>query len=256
MHSRLSHDSVTDPAAMVKAAERLGLIEICFTDHFDRTPNERWTDQIFTKEEYDAVYGNIASRSVKIRRGVEFGLLDSNVGENYDIEKWLSPDFVIGSVHYAEGEEVYQKPFWEGRSVKESFTAYLLEELKLVRLHRGFDVLGHLNYACKTPNNPSGEPLLYPIHKDIIDEILKTIVDKGIGLEVNTSGKDKVGMFLPDKDILLRYRELGGEIVTVGSDSHDDKRVGQYAREAAGLVGSVFGYVCTFEARCPIYHKI
>ena len=75
-------------------------------------------------------------------------------------------------------------------------------------------------------------------------------------MEINTSGVDRVGDFLPSKAFLKRFKELGGEIVTVGSDAHDPSRVGQYTAEALEILKEIFGYVCTFERRKPIYHKL
>ena len=85
---------------------------------------------------------------------------------------------------------------------------------------------------------------------------MKTVIAKGKGMEINTSGVDRVGDFLPSAPFLKRYKELGGEIVTVGSDAHDPSRVGQYAKEALDILKDVFGYVCTFENRKPIFHKL
>jgi histidinol-phosphatase (PHP family) len=81
-------------------------------------------------------------------------------------------------------------------------------------------------------------------------------VSKGKGLEMNTSGVDRCGNFLPTADIVRRFRELGGEIVTIGSDAHAAKRVGQYAFDACEILRDIFGYVCTFEDRKPIFHKL
>ena len=83
-----------------------------------------------------------------------------------------------------------------------------------------------------------------------------TVADKGKGMEINTSGVDRVGDFLPSRDFIKRFRELGGEIVTVGSDSHDATRVGQYVDGAIELAKDVFGYVCTFESRRAVYHRL
>ena len=74
-------------------------------------------------------------------------------------------------------------------------------------------------------------------------------------MEMNTSGVDRCGDFLPYEAIFRRFKELGGEIVTVGSDAHTASRVGQYADRACGILGDIFGYVCTFEDRKPIFHK-
>ena len=82
------------------------------------------------------------------------------------------------------------------------------------------------------------------------------LVAKGKGMEINTSGVDRCGCFLPEKIHLQRFRELGGEIITLGSDAHDPSRVGQYAKEALDILKDVFGHVCTFENRKPIFHKL
>ena len=90
----------------------------------------------------------------------------------------------------------------------------------------------------------------------MLDEILKTLAAKGKGLEMNTSGVDRSVGFLPTIDFFRRFQELGGEIVTVGSDAHRCERVGQYCDTAEKLLGDIFGYVCTFQDRQPIFHKI
>ena len=85
---------------------------------------------------------------------------------------------------------------------------------------------------------------------------MKVLVQKGKGMEINTSGVDRAGVYLPNAEFLKRFKELGGEIVTVGSDAHDASRVGQYVPEALEILKDIFGYVCTFEARKPIFHKL
>jgi histidinol-phosphatase (PHP family) len=73
---------------------------------------------------------------------------------------------------------------------------------------------------------------------------------------MNSSGVDRTGGFLPTADVVRRFRELGGEIVTIGSDAHKSDRVGQYSKEACDILKDIFGYVCTFEDRKPIFHKL
>ena len=84
----------------------------------------------------------------------------------------------------------------------------------------------------------------------------RIVIAKGKGMEINTSGVDRAGDFLPSAAFLKRYKELGGEIVTLGSDAHAPDRVGQYASEAMAILKDIFGYVCTFADRKPIFHKI
>jgi len=125
-----------------------------------------------------------------------------------------------------------------------------------VQAHDEFDVLGHLTFLSKAWANPTKRPIRYDDHREIADEIMKELVRKGKGLEINTSGFDPCGVYLPSADYLHRFKELGGEIVTVGSDAHNPERVGQYCMDACGLACEIFGHVCTFEDRKPIFHKL
>jgi len=256
MHSNVSFDSECPPRDMITAAEKMGLREICFTDHYDANDIKGRGGDFFSVEDYTNKYADISSKSVLLRRGVEFGLTMWNQNELVALDKELCFDFVIGSVHYAGGTDPYFPDFWEGVTVREAFEKYLVQTLDCVKVHDGFDVLGHINYVCKSTYNPTHEPLCYRDHADICDEIMRTLVHKGKGMEINTSGVDRVGTFLPAADFIKRYRELGGEIITVGSDAHDASRVGQYIEGALEIAKEIFGYVCTFEGRRAIYHKL
>jgi histidinol-phosphatase (PHP family) len=85
---------------------------------------------------------------------------------------------------------------------------------------------------------------------------MRELIKRGKGMEINTSGLDRVGDFLPSRAHIKRFRELGGEIITVGSDAHDPSRVGQYTSEACEIAKDIFGYVCTFEGRKVKFNKI
>lgn len=75
-------------------------------------------------------------------------------------------------------------------------------------------------------------------------------------MEINTSGVDRVGEFLPSARFLQRFYELGGRVVTVGSDAHTPDRVGQHVDRALSLLKEIFGHVCTFETRQPVFHPL
>ena len=113
-----------------------------------------------------------------------------------------------------------------------------------------------MSYICKARAHPDPKPLYLKDHREIVDEILKILVQKGKGMEINTSGVDRCGDFLPREEFFRRFKELGGEIVTIGSDAHNTQRVGQYAGQACEMMKDIFGYVCTFEGRKPIFHKL
>ena len=256
MHSTVSGDGKSTAAEMVQAAQAAGLKEICFTDHMDYIKRKDKKAMSIDIEEYHRAYDHLEVPGLMIRKGVEFGLTRWNQAEMAEFLKLRRFDFVLGSLHYIEDVDPYEACYWEGRPVKESYRVYLEELLECVRVHDDYDVLGHLTYACKSPYNPTHEPLLFEDFHEITDEIMRVVIAKGKGMEVNSSGVDAAGVFLPSADYLRRYKELGGEIITIGSDAHNTVRVGQYADRSLAILKDIFGYVCTFEDRKPIFHKL
>ena len=256
MHTIVSFDGRDRGLDMALAAKNAGLKEICFTDHLDYDPLGKMGVLAFDTDIYNAEYDALEVPGLKIRRGMEFGMTVDN-REQFKKDLQRRPfDFVLGSIHFVDDLDVYFPEFWEGKSLFEAERKFLETTLECVRLHDDFDVLAHLTYIAKATANPAPRPVPFAQHREIVDEILKVVADKGKGLEINTSGVDRCGGFLPTADYFRRFRELGGEIVTIGSDAHSASRVGQYSREACGILGEIFGHVCTFAERKPIFHKL
>ena len=256
MHSRVSFDGHDTGEALARTALERGLKEICFTDHLDYDPLGQMGKLDFDTEAYNAEYDHLEIPGLKIRRGMEFGMDRGNVSLFQKDLKRRPFDFVLGSIHFVDDLDVYFEPFWSGKTVFQAERRCLEETLACVQLHEDFDVLAHLTYISKTHCHPAPRPLPYDEHQEIVDEILKALAVRGKGLELNTSGLDRCGGFLPTADFFRRFKELGGEIVTIGSDAHRCDRVGQYTFEACQILKDIFGYVCTFENRKPIFHKL
>ena len=256
MHSRVSFDGHDRGMDMALAAKAAGLKEICFTDHLDYDPLGRMGVMAFDTAAYDAEYDALEVPGLKLRKGMEFGLTVDNRAQFQKDLRRRHFDFVLGSIHFVDDQDVYFPPFWEGKSVFEAERRYLEATLACVRIHDDFDVLAHLTYIGKTTAHHAPRPVPYAEHRELVDEILKTLAAKGKGLELNTSGLDRCGGFLPTPDYFRRFKELGGEIVTVGSDAHRSDRVGQYSKDACQVLKEIFGYVCTFEGRKPVFHKL
>lgn len=256
MHSRVSFDGHDTGLDMAKAALAAGLKEICFTDHVDYDPLGRMGKLDFDTETYNAEYDHLEIPGLKICRGMEFGMDIHNLERfKKDLQR-RDFDFVLGSIHFVDDLDVYFEPYWHGKTIFQAERRYLEATLDSVKLHDDFDVLAHLTYISKAKCHPASRPVPYQEHREIIDEILRVLASKGKGMEMNTSGVDRCGDFLPSADIFRRFKELGGEIVTVGSDSHTCSRVGQHSHDACGILQDIFGYVCTFQDRRPIFHKL
>ena len=256
MHSTVSFDGHDSGLAMAMAAKAAGLKEICFTDHIDHDCDAEGRSMAFDPKVYSAEYDNLEVEGLKIRRGVEYGLKPYNTQTMQKALKLRDFDFVLGSVHFVNEQDIYYKEFWQDKTVEQAVQQFLEETLKCVQHHDDYDVLGHLSYICKARAHPDPKPLYLKDHREIVDEILKILVQKGKGMEINTSGVDRCGDFLPREEFFRRFKELGGEIVTIGSDAHNTQRVGQYAGQACEMMKDIFGYVCTFEGRKPIFHKL
>lgn len=256
MHSRVSFDGHDTGEALAQAALAAGLKEICFTDHLDYDPLGTMPNIAFDTAAYNAEYDHLTLPGLKIRRGCEFGMTTDNVAQFQKDLQRRPFDFVLGSIHFVDDYDVYFKEYWDGKTIFQAERRYLEATLDCVRIHSDFDVLAHLTYIAKTHCHPSPRPVTYAEHQELIDEILRVLVDKDKGLEMNTSGVDRSGGFLPTQDIFRRFKELGGQIVTVGSDAHRSNRVGQYTFDACQILKDIFGYVCTFENRQPVFHKL
>ena len=256
MHSRVSFDGHASGLEMALAAKNAGLKEICFTDHLDYDPSGRMQNIAFDTAVYNAEYDSLHVDGLTIRRGAEFGMTPDNQARfRTDIQR-RPFDFVLGSVHFVDGVDVYFSEFFEGKTALQAQRRYLEATLECVRAHEDYDVLAHRTFISKAGGNPDPRPIRYEDHRALLDEILKTLAARGKGLELNTSGMDRCGDYLPPAEYFARFRELGGRIVTVGSDAHTPSRVGQYSREACTLLKDIFGYVCTFQGREPLFHTL
>ena len=256
MHTVVSFDGHHRGIEMANAALKAGLKEICFTDHLDYDPLGKMGVMAFDTERYNAEYDNLELPGLKIRRGMEFGMTVDNRSQ-FKTDLQRRPfDFVLGSVHFADDLDVYYQEYWQDKTVFQAERRYLETTLECVRLHDDFDVLAHLTYIGKARSHKAPRPVPFDEHRELIDEILRTLAQKGKGMEMNTSGVNRCGDFLPAEAYFRRFRELGGEIVTVGSDAHTFDRVGEYSHRACDILKEIFGYVCTFEDRKPIFHKL
>ena len=164
-------------------------------------------------------------------------------------------DFIIMSVHQVEDKEFWNGDFQAGRSQKEYNERYYEEMLNLVGSFHDYSVLGHMDLIVRYD-----EAGVYPFEKirPWVEKILRTVIEDGKGIEVNTS-YHRYGLedSTPSREILSLYRKLGGRIVTVGSDCHKKEHLGAYIQEGKALLKSLgFEEFCTFERMKPVFHRL
>ena len=272
MHTEFSDDSEYEMEEVVKDAISLGIDEICFTDHVDygikldhgepgTTPrlNDDGTPlrnvdypNYFKKIEY---LQNKYKDQITIRKGLEFGLEMCQLERYQKLFDTYPMDFVIHSNHQVDDIEIFLPEFFEGKTQKEYNRVYYEEILRTVNAYKDYSVLGHLDAFNRY--DPLGACPLDDF-KDLIYEILKVVISDNKGIELNTSNvRYGVKDLTPSRDILRIYHELGGEIITIGSDSHAREHLGfhlDYSHEELKKIG--FKYFCTFDNMNPIFHEL
>ena len=259
MHCGFSNDSETRPEDMVESAIAKGLSVICFTDHYDKD-NLDWGDEaIFDVESYFQKMIELQEEyrdQIDIRIGAEIGM-QPYLAEYYQDFMAQHPfDFVIGSVHSVLEHDV-ALDFFQKHSDPEGYKIYFEEMLQDVQKIKSYDVLGHLDYIVRYSNQGSKAFDLND-YMDIIEEILKQVIAHGKGIEMNMSGlKYGLGAPHPQPEIIKRYRELGGEIITVGADGHIPEHIAYDYHLADDILKSCgFKYYTEFKGRKPLFVKI
>ncbi len=260
IHSQFSGDSNTPQEEMIDAAKQLGLGGLCFTDHLDIDyPNDpelflldlpNYVSSVLTLQEKQ-------KEIIPVRLGVELGLQPHLAKLHTDILEQYPFDFVIGSSHVVHGFDPYYSEFYVERKEEDCYREYFESILENIAAFDGFDVYGHIDYVVRY-GPTRNENYVWSQYQDVIDEILKQLIEKGKGIEVNTGGfKYGLGHPNPTEEILKRYRELGGEIVTVGSDAHESKHVAyDFKKVSSILIDAGFSYFTVFKERKPEFFKL
>lgn len=273
LHTYYSDDSDYSMEQLVQDAISKGLSEICITDHVDYGIKGDWEDQttVWQPEEkrnrpvmnvkYPAYHTEIGRMQRKyagritIREGMEFGIQAHTISAYRKLFAAYPFDFIILSCHQVEDKEFWRQDFQKGRTQEEYNRRYYEEILQVMREYKDYSVLGHLDMI--TRYDPAG---YYPFEKvkDIVAEILQQAIRDGKGIEVNTSSH-RYGLsdLTPSRDILRLYKDLGGTMLTIGSDAHKPEHLAAYIKEtAAELKDMGFSSICTFQQMKPIFHAL
>jgi histidinol-phosphatase (PHP family) len=260
VHSTCSADGASSIPGYARRAAALGLAEVGFCEHADFDPRDRSYGYL-DLERYDReiAAGRAAAPGVRLRQGVEITYQASLEAE---IRTWLAArtwDTVVASVHlvdYADGWAIVSEPgavegYFASHSQRQAYIPYFEELLRAVRSGLG-DVVGHLDLVKRYGAGHYGrfDPADF---RDAIRAVLRAAVDGGVGLEINTSGlRQPPGEPYPGLAVLRWYRELGGEILTIGSDAHHVDHLGYGLVDALALARAAgFRAITTFEARQP-----
>ena len=274
MHTHFSGDSDAAPESMIQAAREKGLCGICFTDHLDLDyPKEPELflpdlDAYFEKMQplADRCAGaaglpshvsvcetaSCIGHEPAIRIGIELGLQPHLASRLRNVTDSYPFDFVIGSSHLVHGMDPYYPEYFIGKAEDEAYGEYFTSILENIAVFDDFDVYGHIDYVVRYGPNKN-KYYSYEKFQDVIDEILKALIARGKGIEINTGGlKYGLGHPNPTEAILKRYHKLGGEIITIGSDAHAPEHVAYDFDKVPGILREAgFKYFTVFKKRQP-----
>ncbi|HEX2986023.1 MAG TPA: histidinol-phosphatase HisJ family protein [Caproiciproducens sp.] len=238
VHSDCSRDG-TDPTMMMcESAARLGLYALTVTDHcecnayvseaYDRSIRQSY----FEARKAAAVFHD----RLHVYAGVEIGQPMQDAAAAEDVLNSCEFDFALASVHNVKNLNDFYYLDYSKISLDDALNRYFDEIIETIEWGR-FDSLAHLTYPWRYIVGEHGMVIHDELYLGKIDEILKLLIKKNKALEVNTSGfRQKLGKSMPDLPVLLHYHDLGGKLITLGSDAHRWADVGGGVEQGLALL--------------------
>lgn len=264
LHSFFSSDSEASMEDMVLQGISLGLQTLCFTEHYDYDFPVT-ADGLDFQLDFDAYYSMFLklkekyASQITLLHGIELGVqkhagtalinLYSKIGGRFD--------FIINSCHLVDGLDPYDSIFFETYTPAEGLRRYFENILDNLTVYPYFQTAGHLDYVSRYMPAPRPE-FHYKDYADILDAILQYLIDNEKGLEVNTAGL-KHGLLWPNPhmEILKRYRALGGEIITIGSDAHRPEDMAYAFDQLPAILSEAgFRYYTLYKEQRPVFIPI
>ena len=264
VHSKISHDGISSMKEHMIYARDNGISEITFTEHYDDYTGLDTNIKTLDINNYRKEYlNNKNDNIVKTNFGIEIGLRPESYETIKNVVKNNNFDFIIGSSHITCGKDMaYDKSFFEGLTPHQAVRKYLNEVLQNINIYKNeFDVYGHIDYVIRYIIKNYGNVMTkidYQEFRDILDEILLSIIKTDKGIEINTSGiRYGLGTPHPNIEIIKRYKELGGKIITIGSDAHKSSDLASNFDVAYDILDEAnFNEITVYHNRVPRLMKI
>ena len=263
VHTTYSVDSTAKPLELIEKAKDVGLSGICFTDHWDVGYDSINEEKIIPYEYSRCDLQKLRHEGdfegdFKVFCGIEIAPM-AHVADRVKSEMSDTDfDFILLSAHYVDDvPQVRYDSYFIDRNKKDVYDRYLATLISLIGWYDDYDALGHFDYISRY--SPYPDPLMcYDDHKDLFDELFVELIKKNKALEINT-GKHRIrkGHLPIDIRIMQKYRELGGELICLGSDAHASYGVGYLFYEFREIL-----YECGFKSlvhynkRKPVFTKI
>lgn len=270
VHTAFSDDSIYPMEKVIQDAIAMKMDEICFTEHVDYGIKVDWDsgqkiiyrgNEPMANADYPEYMKAIQAMKEKyghqitIKTGLEFGMQTHTISQFQKLFDRYDFDFIILSIHQVHDKEFWNQEFQKGKTQKEYNEEYYKEMLDVIRQYKDYSVLGHMDLINRYDNQG-----IYPFEKVKlwIQAILEQVIADGKGIEINTSSK-RYGLkdTTPSRQILELYKDLGGTILTIGSDSHKPEHLGAHIQDSKKMLQEIgFKQYCTFDHMNPVFHDL
>ncbi|AVP63929.1 histidinol-phosphatase [Clostridium botulinum] len=250
LHTEFSTDSKMTIGEAIKASKdnNLGII---VTEHMDLGLKDE-NKFCFHVPSYFEQYNKY--RSDKLLLGIELGMERDLIEEGKEVINSGEFDYVIGSIHLIDKIDLYLDEFYKDKSKGEAFHIYFKNMSYNLAQYDFVDSLGHIDYISRYASYEDPE-ISYDIFKEDIDEVLKVIVEKEKSMEINTRRLNDKRAATNLVKIYKRFYELGGRTVTLGSDSHNFKDIGNRLSLGKEIADYCNLKIVYYKNRRPEYDK-
>ena len=267
-HSTFSPDSTASVAELIAAAMEKGMGGIAITDHYDidapSRDQEFFFDPAKQQAEIDRVTIEMAPQiqqtGFQVMKGIEVGLQPASMEKIKGFTSQYKFDTVIASIHFVDGTDPYMGTYYTDKDYRKAFINTLEVMYSTAQDYRDFDILGHYDYVARySPYGPGCRDITMAEFGDWLEPILKFLAHEGKTMEINTKTYKNHKGYVPllDTAILKRFREFGGDALSLGSDAHNPGRIGDEFEKYACIAKECgFRYLVYFKERKPQYYKI
>ncbi len=264
LHTSFSSDSNTPMEDMILRGIELGLKILCFTEHHDFDFPDNAAHLNFQLD-FDAYYRTFLQLKgkyegkIELLHGIELGVM-GHLGKtlrNFYVEKGGRYDFIINSCHLVDGMDPYEDYFFHEIKPEDALQKYFEAVYQNIQVYPYFQSAGHLDYITRYMPDPR-EEFHYEKYGEILDAILDCLIKKDKALEVNAAGlRHGLSWPHPHMEILKRYRELGGELITVGSDAHRPEEMAKPFEKVTDIIKEAgFTSYAVYRNQQPEFYKV
>lgn len=259
-----SGDAIMDFDILVNDAKSNPSEFYCVTEHYDYAYPDIKNQLIFNPDDYYNFYNgkkkefeSTYQSNFPIFYGVEYGYMEDQFNYFNDFALKYNFDCIICSAHYIDGCDPFFNREYYNKGKKHVYEAYFKTMIHALEFCDGFDIIGHFDYLSRYAPYKD-KKIYYYDFSDYFDKIFSLCISKGKALELNTRTsavfrKENISDYFIDNNILKRYKELGGDLITYGSDAHiQDNVFTLYEKTLVDLKSSGFKYITYYKNRRPI----